>query len=75
LALGQSGNQTFPLSVNSSLPNNYHQINVEKQIPKNSDADGDGKCDYPIDNTCTVVKVCDNHRGYMGLEIPQIRRN
>ncbi len=66
-ALGQSGNQTFPWSINSSLPNNYHQINVEKEIPAIDDADGDGKCDYPIGDKCSVSKEGDNHRGYMGF--------
>ena len=68
-ALGLSGNQSVLLSINSSLPNNYHQINVEKEISNITDADGDGKCDYPIPktNVCTVLKVGDNHRGYMGF--------
>jgi pimeloyl-ACP methyl ester carboxylesterase len=66
-ALGQSGYQTLPWNINSSLPNNYHQINVEKEIPANDDADGDGKCDYPLGDKCAVSKEGDNHRGYMGF--------
>lgn len=68
-ALGLSGNQSVLLSINSSLPNNYHQINVEKEISFIIDADGDGKCDYliPKTNVCTVLKVGDNHRGYIGF--------
>jgi len=44
-ALGHLGYQVFPWNINSSLPANYHQINVEDEIPINKDADGDGICD------------------------------
>ena len=59
----------YPININSSLPSTYHQLNVEKQILFITDADGYGKCDYPnpIDHECTVSKVGDNHRGYMGF--------
>jgi hypothetical protein len=69
LALGNYGYQIYPRNISSSLPTNYHQINVEKEISLITDADGDGKCDYPIPGTneCTVLKVGDNHRGYMGF--------
>lgn len=68
-ALGQSGNQTWPWSINSSLPANYHQINVQEEIPINNDADGDGKCDLinPLNHDCLIKNKGDNHRGYLGF--------
>jgi pimeloyl-ACP methyl ester carboxylesterase len=68
-ALGNSGYQIYPWNINSSLPSNYHQINVEKQIPLNIDADGDGICDFinPVTKKCTITKLGDNHRGYLGF--------
>lgn len=65
----QSGNQTWPWSINSSLPANYHQINVQEEIPINNDADGDGKCDLinPLNHDCLIKNKGDNHRGYLGF--------
>jgi Alpha/beta hydrolase of unknown function (DUF900) len=69
LALGQSGYQKIPYSINASIPGNYDEINVEAKIPFNKDADGDGLCDIkkPFTGICTIMGVGDNHNGYMGF--------
>jgi hypothetical protein len=68
LALGQSGYQISPEKP-IALPSNYKQIDVQNEIPFDSDADGDGKCDLPVPNTqiCTIIGIGDNHAGYFGF--------
>jgi pimeloyl-ACP methyl ester carboxylesterase len=76
LALGQSGNQTLLTTI--TLPNNYADINVQSQIPKNSstnmiDADGNRECDFGLLNFTTGVcsaDIGDNHAGYIGFRDP-----
>ena len=69
MALGQSGYQKIPYSINASKPGNYDEINVEAKIPFNIDADGDGRCDIkkPFTGICTITGIGDNHNGYMGF--------
>jgi hypothetical protein len=73
-ALGQSGYQKIPYNINitKSLPDNYTENDVKDQLPLNSDADGDGKCDLriPVTNICTIIEIGDNHRGYLGYRNP-----
>jgi len=73
-ALGQSGYQRVPYDINmtKSLPYNYDEKDVKEQLPLNSDADGDEKCDLinPFTNTCMITEKGDNHRGYLGYRKP-----
>ena len=73
-ALGQSGYQKVPYNINitKSLPDNYTENDVKDQLPLNSDADGDGKCNLriPVTNICTIIEIGDNHRGYLGYRNP-----
>ena len=64
-ALGQSGHQTIPYDISLSLPTNYTQINVQNEIPPICDADGDKRPDFPLQNM--VIKIGDNHNGYLGF--------
>lgn len=53
-----------------SLPRNYQDIDVTKEISLLNDANGDNKCDLPnpfIPNYCTIVAIGDNHLGYAGF--------
>ena len=53
-----------------SLPRNYQDIDVTKEITLLNDANGDNKCDLPnpfIPNYCTIVVIGDNHLGYVGF--------
>ncbi len=53
-----------------SLPRNYQDIDVTKEIPLLNDANGDNKCDLPnpfIPNYCTITAIGDNHLGYVGF--------
>ncbi len=53
-----------------SLPRNYQDIEVTKEISLLNDANGDNKCDLPnplILNYCTIVAIGDNHLGYVGF--------
>ena len=54
-ALGQSGYQKnlyIPIyDIKKSLSENYTEIDVQDQLPLNSDADGDGVCDLGIPGT------------------------
>jgi Alpha/beta hydrolase of unknown function (DUF900) len=60
-ALGRNGSQP-----GISLPRNYQDVNVTKEIPLLEDANGDGKCDlFPWD--CKIKSVGDNHLGYVGF--------
>ena len=59
LALGQNGSQKFPINI--TLPKNYIDINIAKEIPFNTDADGDKKCDdlriitiHPWNASCMI---------------------
>ena len=54
------------------MPENYTEIDVQDQLPLNSDADGDGVCDLgiPGTNICTIFEIGDNHRGYLGYRKP-----
>ena len=49
-ALGQSGYQKNSVHSNiyikKSLPKNYAEIDVQDQLPLNTDADGDKVCDF-----------------------------
>lgn len=73
-ALGQSGYQKIPseVDINKSLPTNYDQVDVQDQLPLNSDADGDRVCDFriPGTNICMITEIGDNHRGYLGYRNP-----
>jgi pimeloyl-ACP methyl ester carboxylesterase len=72
LALGDNG-----IELGISEPTNYRDINVQSEIPDNSDidktdADGDGRCDltwiyFPPTETCTINFVGDNHLAYIGF--------
>jgi pimeloyl-ACP methyl ester carboxylesterase len=61
IALGLSGSEQ-----GVSLPKNYQDVNVTKEIPLIVDANGDGKCDLTPLN-CTIMSVGDNHLGYVGF--------
>ncbi len=63
-ALGQSGYQKNPdiYDIKKSLPKNYSEIDVKDELLAKSDADGDGKPDFPFEN----ITAGDNHRGYLG---------
>jgi Alpha/beta hydrolase of unknown function (DUF900) len=53
-----------------SLPRNYQDIDVTKEISILNDANGDNKCDLPnpfIPNYCTIAVIGDNHLGYVGF--------
>jgi hypothetical protein len=53
-----------------SLPRNYQDIDVTKEISLLNDANGDNKCDLPnpfIPNFCTIAAIGDNHLGYVGF--------
>jgi len=65
LALGQSGFQKYPYSISSSLPNNYHEINVRNEILPICDADRDEILDSLIPEG-NLISTGDNHNGYMG---------
>ena len=73
LALGQNGSQTFP---KISLPTNFVDIKVQKEIPFNTDADGDKRCDdlrltlKPVKWTCMITGAGDSHFGYFGFRDP-----
>jgi pimeloyl-ACP methyl ester carboxylesterase len=57
----------------TSLPRNYHDIDVTKEISLLNDANGDNRCDLPnpfIPNYCTIVVIGDNHLGYVGFVSP-----
>jgi hypothetical protein len=74
-ALGQSGYQKYPLYPNLdllynlskrvSLPKNYNETNVTKELVANCDADADGVPDKPFGDG-QAIAVGDNHRGYLG---------
>jgi hypothetical protein len=72
LALGQSGSQTSP---KISLPSNYVDINVTKEIPLNNDSDANGSCDdiriltlrSPFEKLCMITGAGDSHFGYFGF--------
>ncbi|WP_148685665.1 DUF726 domain-containing protein [Candidatus Nitrosocosmicus hydrocola] len=73
LALGQNGSQLFPPI---SLPSNYVDVNVTKEIPFNSNADGDQYCDdlrllslNPAVWSCAITKAGDSHYGYFGFRL------
>ena len=61
----------YRLSFDIKVQNSVNEIEIlilgRKDIPAIGDADGDGKCDYPIGDKCSVSKEGDNHRGYMGF--------
>jgi pimeloyl-ACP methyl ester carboxylesterase len=61
IALGLNGSEE-----GVSLPKNYQDVNVTKEIPVIVDANGDGKCDLTPLN-CTIMSVGDNHLGYVGF--------
>jgi pimeloyl-ACP methyl ester carboxylesterase len=65
LALGQSGFQQYPYSILTSLPNNYHEINVRNEILPICDADRDGILDSLVSKG-ELMSPGDNHNGYMG---------
>lgn len=61
-----------------SLPRNYQDIDVTKEIPLLNDANGDNKCDLPnpfIPNYCTITAIGDNHLGYVGFVSPTNSNN
>jgi hypothetical protein len=56
-----------------SLPRNYQDVDVTKEISLLSDANGDNKCDLPnpfIPNYCSIGVIGDNHLGYVGFVSP-----
>jgi hypothetical protein len=65
-ALGQTGYQTTPFNIVLSLPANYHQTNVQDEIPPSCDADGDKEPDFPL-VTNMIIARGDNHGGYFGF--------
>jgi esterase/lipase superfamily enzyme len=65
-ALGQTGYQTTPFNIVQSLPANYHQTNVQDEIPPSCDADGDKEPDFPL-ATNMIIARGDNHGGYFGF--------
>lgn len=73
-ALGQSGYQTVPYDIATSLPSNYRQINVQNEIPPICDADADGSPDLPLFINLSVVRG-DNHGGYLGFRDTVNRTN
>lgn len=71
LALGQNGSQTVP---KISIPSNYVDINVTKEIPFNNDSDANRICDdlriltlRPYENLCMITGAGDSHFGYFGF--------
>jgi pimeloyl-ACP methyl ester carboxylesterase len=61
-----------------SLPRNYQDIDVTKEISLLNDANGDNKCDLPnlfIPNYCTIAGIGDNHLGYVGFVSPMDGNN
>jgi Alpha/beta hydrolase of unknown function (DUF900) len=61
-----------------SLPRNYQDIDVTKEISLLNDANGDNKCDLPnpfIPNYCTIAVIGDNHLGYVGFVSPMNSNN
>jgi Alpha/beta hydrolase of unknown function (DUF900) len=65
-ALGQTGYQTTPFNIVLSLPANYHQTNIQDEIPPSCDADGDKEPDFPL-ATNMIIARGDNHGGYFGF--------
>lgn len=65
LALGQSGFQKYPFSILTSLPNNYHDIDVRNELLPICDADRDGILDSLVSEG-DLMSTGDNHNGYMG---------
>ena len=56
-----------------SLPRNYQDVDVTKEVSLLGDANGDNKCDLPnpfIPNYCSIVVIGDNHLGYVGFVSP-----
>ena len=76
-ALGQSGSQTTP---KISLPSNYVDINVTKEIPFNNDSDANGICDDiriltlrpPFEKLCMITGPGDSHFGYFGFRATKL---
>jgi hypothetical protein len=70
LAVGQNGSQTSP---KISLPTNYVDIKVQKEIPFNKDADGDKHSEdlrltlKPVKRTCMITGGGDSDFGYFGF--------
>ncbi len=60
-ALGLKGAQ-----MNTTLPSNYKQIDVQNKIPPLCDADGYTKADWPLEKNKTVERG-HNHAGYFGF--------
>jgi Alpha/beta hydrolase of unknown function (DUF900) len=60
-ALGQTG-----ATPGITIPTNYKDMNVTKEIPANNDAEGDGVCDA---STCDIAHIekGQNHLGYWGF--------
>jgi Alpha/beta hydrolase of unknown function (DUF900) len=53
-----------------SLPRNYQDTDITKEISLLNDANGDNQCDLPnpiIPNYCTITLIGDNHLGYVGF--------
>jgi len=51
-----------------SLPNNYNQTNVQKELKPFCDADGQNSCDYPYNIVLnSIPSEGDNHFGYIGF--------
>lgn len=65
-ALGQNGYQTYPYSIWLSLPVNYEEKNVEKEILPICDADGNKELDFPFSKG-DKIGFGDNHLGYIGF--------
>ena len=65
-ALGQSGYQIFPYSIYYSLPENYDEVNVQKEILPICDSDGDSNPDFWYQEGMTIYRG-DNHGGYFGF--------
>jgi hypothetical protein len=72
LSLGQNGSQMFP---KISVPANYIDIDVTKEIPFNNDSDANGVCDDirilnvkpPFEKLCMINGAGDSHFGYLGF--------
>jgi hypothetical protein len=51
-----------------SLPSNYNQTDVQKEIKAFCDADGQNSCDYPYNIVLnSIPSEGDNHFGYIGF--------
>lgn len=53
-----------------NIPLNYNESNVINEIPAISDADGDGNLEECFEEYSVVLRIGDNHCGYIGFRQP-----